>query len=860
MIWKKTLFILWFAISMVNYLWGQEPFQNPLLTPDERAHDLLGKLTLEEKIALMQNASPGIERLGIPPMDWWNEALHGVARAGKATVFPQTIGLAATFDAEGVRKTFSMISDEARAKHHEFKRRHSFKRYQGLTFWTPNINIFRDPRWGRGMETYGEDPYLTTCMGIAAVEGLQGDTTQQYDKTHACAKHYAVHSGPEWNRHSFDAKNISERDLWETYLPAFKALVEKAHVKEVMCAYNRFEGKPCCSSDELLIHILREEWGFKDVIVSDCGAIDDFYKKGNHETHAGPAEASADAVITGTDLVCGKTYQALGEAVKKGLITEKQLDISLLRLLRARFQLGMFDPDSLVSWASIPYSVVECDQHVQQALEMARKSIVLLKNNQILPLNKNRKVAVVGPNAADSVMLWANYNGTPTRSTTILQGIQSKLLPGNLIYEKGCDYVEHRVFSDKLSCCSYEGTPGFKATFWNTPDLSGEIAATTTVTGSFSFDIGGNTVFAPGVNLTNFSARFETVYLPDEDGETVMNIYADDGYRIYLDGKEVIADWNTSKKAAKEYIFSSVKGKPVNIVIEYFQKEGNAYLKFSLGQAREMDYQQVANKVKDADVIVFAGGISSRIEGEEMRVDLPGFRRGDRTRIELPEVQQKLLKTLQATGKPIVFVLCSGSSMALPWENENIDALLTAWYPGQEGGKAVADVLFGDYNPAGRLPLTFYASTDELPDFEDYHMNKGRTYRYYRGTPVYPFGYGLSYTTFDYLSARLNKKKEELSIDIQLKNTGKYAGDEVIQVYVRNLQDPEGPIKSLRAFQRVHLSPGEKRTFRVALPDTAFEFFDSENGRPAIKPGKYEILYGGSSDERGLQKLTYTIK
>lgn len=857
---RKTFILALLALGTVAAV-SQEPYKNPSLSPDERARDLLDRMTLEEKISQMLNSSPAVERLGIPATDWWNEALHGVARAGKATVFPQTIGLAATFDVQGVYETFEMVSDEARAKHHQFKRENSYKRYQGLTFWTPNINIFRDPRWGRGQETYGEDPYLTTLMGVAVVNGLQGDGSQPYDKTHACAKHFAVHSGPEWNRHSFDAKNISQRDLWETYLPAFRALVQDAGVREVMCAYNRFEGDPCCGSHELLIRILRQEWGFDDVIVSDCGAIDDFFQKGKHETHPDAAKASADAVIAGTDLNCGNTYKTLGEAVEKGFITEEQIDASMFRLLRARFQLGMFDPDSLVSWSWIPYSVVESKEHVDKALEMARKSMVLLENkNSVLPLKKDMKIAVVGPNAADSVMLWANYNGTPTQSVTILQGIQAKLPAANVMYTKGCDFVEHRVFTDKLGQCSFDGKPGFKATYWNNTELSGTPAAVSQVSGVFKFDTRGNTVFASGVNLNDFSSRFETTYLPDEDGETVLNILTDDGYRVYIDGKEVVSDWKRAKKAAREYAFKVVRGKPVNIVIEHFHGESTTNLTVSLGYARETDYRSVAESVKEADAIVFVGGISARIEGEEMRVDLPGFMRGDRTRIELPEVQQKLLKALKETGKPVIFVLCSGSSMALPWESENLDAILAAWYPGQQGGTAVADVLFGDYNPAGRLPLTFYASTDDLPDYEDYDMTNNHTYRYFKGQPVYPFGYGLSYTTFDYGKGRLNETGGVLSLDIPLKNTGLQAGDEVVQVYIRDLQDPGGPLKSLRGFQRVHLLPGEERTVSIELPESAFEFFDSSTERMGIKPGKYELLYGGSSDDKALQVIDYHLK
>lgn len=438
-------YLVTFCLSAVA-IWAtaqNEPYRNPNLSPSERAWDLLKRMTLEEKISQMKNSSPAIERLGIPEYNWWNEALHGVARAGKATVFPQAIGLAATFDDQAVYETFDIVSDEARAKYHDFQSKGERDGYKGLTFWTPNINIYRDPRWGRGMETYGEDPYLTSQMGLAVVKGLQGDGTGKYDKTHACAKHYAVHSGPEWNRHSFDSKNISQRDLWETYLPAFKALVKEGKVKEVMCAYNRFEGEPCCSNKQLLIRILREDWGYDDIVVSDCGAIGDFYYPNHHETHPTAAAASADAVVSGTDLECGGSYSSLNEAVQKGLISEEKINESVFRLLRARFQLGMFDDDTLVTWSEIPYSVVESEEHVTKALEMARKSMVLLTNkNNVLPLTKSiRKVAVLGPNANDSVMLWANYNGFPTKSVTILEGIKNKLPEGVVYYEKGCDYV-----------------------------------------------------------------------------------------------------------------------------------------------------------------------------------------------------------------------------------------------------------------------------------------------------------------------------------------------------------------------------------------------------------------------------------
>jgi beta-glucosidase len=720
---KNVVLMLFLASSLLAYS-QQLPFQNPALSPLERATDLLQRMTLDEKISQMRDQSAAIPRFDIPPFQWWNEALHGVARAGHATVFPQTIGLAATFDDMAVKETFAIVSDEARAKNTEFRRNNSYKKYEGLTFWTPNINIFRDPRWGRGMETYGEDPWLTARMGVSVVRGLQGDPSAPYIKTMACAKHFAVHSGPEWNRHSFDAENISQRDLWETYLPAFKALVKDADVRQVMCAYNRFDGIPCCNSNELLQQILRNDWGYQHIVVSDCDAISDFYKKGHHETSAGPTEASAAAVITGTDLECGKEYKTLSEAVQKGLISEEKINGSLLRLLTARFELGLFDPDSLVYWTKIPLEVVESPVHQAKALEMARKSIVLLSNkNQTLPLSKSiRKIAVMGPNANDSVMQWANYNGFPTKTVTILEGIRSRLPIGSVVYEQGCDYVKE------------------------------------------------------------------------------------------LDGT----------------------GKPIN-------------------------YNALAQKVKDVDAIVFVGGISPKLEGEEMKVNLPGFKGGDRTNIDLPQVQENLLKALKKLGKPVIFVLCSGSSMALPWENKKLDAILTAWYPGQAGGTAVADVLFGDYNPAGRLPITFYASSNDLPDYQNYDMSKGRTYRYFKGKPLYPFGYGLSYTTFAYSNAKLNKTvlplKNTLTLSMDLKNTGKLAGEEVAQVYIRNLQDPEGPIKSLRGFRRVRILPGMTKELRFYLTPAAFEFFDTQTNTMKVKPGKYEIMYGGSSDKKALKSL-----
>lgn len=702
------------------------PFRNPSLSTEKRIDDLLGRLTLEEKVMQMMDKTPAIERLGIPVYNWWNEALHGVARTGLATVFPQAIALAATFDETAMFETFSVISDEARAKYHSYQKGKLFDRYKGLTFWTPNINIFRDPRWGRGMETYGEDPYLTAKMGVAAVKGLQGDDPK-YFKSFACAKHFAVHSGPESNRHSFNAI-VSNRDLWQTYLPAFEALVKEGNVQQVMCAYNRFESKPCCGSDKLLVDILRNNWGYKGIVVSDCGAIDDFYQKDKrtprHETHPDASTASADAVLNGTDVECGSSYKSLIGAVQKGLVKESQIDVSLRRLFKGRFDLGMFDPDEMVKWSKIPYSVVDCQAHRDKALKMARESMVLLKNkNNTLPLSKKIKtIAVVGPNANDSIMLWANYNGFPSKTTTILQGIKNKLPNSTILFEKGCKHA-------------------------------GEV----------------NT---DSINLT-------------------------------------------------------------------------------------------VSKVKNADVILFVGGISPRLEGEEMRVTVEGFKGGDRTNIEIPTVQKELVKALKATGKPVVYVLCTGSALALNWEEENVDAILNAWYGGEAAGTAVADILFGDYNPAGRLPVTFYKSADQLPAFDDYSM-KGRTYRYMTEKPLYPFGFGLSYTKFAYKSAGLSKpvicKTDSVKLSIVVQNTGKRDGDEVVQVYLRNPNDPNGPLKALKSFKRVSLKAGESKKVSIGLAAVAFNSFNDQTQKFEILPGKYELLYGGSSDDQSLKKVGLEIQ
>ena len=837
------------------------PYQDTSLTAEQRAEDLLPRLTLEEKVALMQNASPAIPRLGIKEYDWWNEALHGVGRAGLATVFPQAIGMGASFNDSLLYEVFNAVSDEARVKSRIFSENGVLKRYQGLTFWTPNVNIFRDPRWGRGQETYGEDPYLTGQLGMAVVRGLQGPEDGKYDKLHACAKHFAVHSGPEWNRHSFDAENIAPRDLWETYLPAFKDLVQKADVKEVMCAYNRFEGEPCCGSNRLLMQILRDEWGYKGIVVSDCGAISDFYRPETHGTHPDKEHASAGAVLSGTDLECGGEYGSLADAVKAGLIDEKLIDVSLKRLLTARFELGEMDEQP--AWAEIPASTLNSKEHQDLALRMARESLVLLQNkNNILPLNTGLKVAVMGPNANDSVMQWGNYNGIPGHTVTLLEAVRSKLPEGQVMYEPGCDRTSREALQSLFSECSINGKPGFLAEYWNNRTREGEVVATDQISTPFHFATTGATTFAPGVEITDFSARYESVFRPSQSGDVAFRFQLDGEVTLMVDGEQV-AQKVYVKNPTNLYTLQAKAGKEYHIEILFKQRNERATLDFDLGKQVEINLNLAVEKVKDADVVLFAGGISPSLEGEEMPVEVSGFKGGDRTDIELPAVQRDLLRTLKKAGKKVVFINYSGSAIGLVPESNTCEAILQAWYPGQAGGTAIVDVLFGDYNPAGRLPVIFYKDAGQLPDFEDYSM-KGRTYRYMQQQPLYPFGYGLSYTTFIYGEANLGKntigKGETAMLTVPVSNVGQRDGDEVVQVYLRSPADKDGPRYTLRAFKRVHIPAGQTKSVTIPLTHESFEWFDEATNTMHPVAGTYELLYGGSSDKNKLKAIVMNVQ
>mgnify|MGYP002912999607 FL=1 len=774
--------------------------------------------------------------------------------------------MAASFNDSLVYEVFTAVSDEARAKNAYYASKGSYERYQGLTMWTPNVNIYRDPRWGRGIETYGEDPYLTTRMGVNVVKGLQGVNDGKYDKLHACAKHFAVHSGPEWNRHSFDVEDLPLRDLYETYLPAFKALVQDADVKEVMCAYNRFEGEPCCGNKRLLTQILREEWGFDGIILSDCWAINDFFEEKGHKTHKDSASAASAAVLSGTDLECGATYQSLLKGVQNGLIDESAIDKSVKRVLKARFELGEMDDPSKVSWTKIPFSVVASAAHDSLALKMARESMTLLLNKQnVLPLKRgNLTVAVMGPNAKDSVMMWGNYNGVPAHTVTVLDGIRAALGKGDkLIYEQGCPCIGDDLLESVFSECKSEGRPGFSARYWNNVNHEGKVDVETRVMTPFNFCTSGATVFAPGVNLTDFSATYNATYVPKASGEVIFDVYSFGKGRLLVNQKEAMSFYNSHGGNKQSYALQVEAGKKYDIELQFEYLQSDAQLNFDMGFKKKVDIAQSVNAVRNADVVVFVGGISPSLEGEEMGVDLPGFKKGDRTSIELPEVQRNLLAALHRAGKKVILVNCSGSPVGLVPETETCEAILQAWYPGQQGGRAVADVLFGDYNPAGRLPVTFYRSIEQLPDFEDYNMT-GRTYRFMKERPLFPFGYGLSYTTFTYGAATFNKQtvdsEDNLSLVVPVSNTGSRDGEEVVQVYLSKVGDEAGPVKTLRAFKRVSVPAGKTVNVHITLSKKDLEWWNEATHSIQFCPGEYQVWIGGSSDEKALSKYAIQLK
>lgn len=855
---KKLLSIL-FSLGLSLSATAQLlPYCNPDLSARERARDLLSRLTLEEKARLMLDESPAIPRLGIKKFFWWSEALHGAANMGGVTVFPEPVGMAASFNDGLLRRVFDAASDEMRA---QYNRRMlnggEDEKFHSLSVWTPNVNIFRDPRWGRGQETYGEDPYLTSVMGTAVVRGLQGPETAKYRKLWACAKHYAVHSGPEYTRHTANVADVSPRDLWETYLPAFKTLVTEAKVREVMCAYQRLDDDPCCSNNRLLQQILRDEWGFNYLVVSDCGAVTDIYA--NHKTSSDAVHAAAKAAVAGTDVECGfgYAYKTIPEAVRRGLITEAEVDKHVLRLLEGRFDLGEMDDPKLVEWSKIPASVMDSKAHRQLALDMARQSLVLLQNKGgVLPLKAGGEpIAVIGPNADDEPMMWGNYNGTPNRTVTILDGIKAR--HKRVTYLKGCDLTDTKTVNSLLPQCAIDGRKGLRGTFWNNTGMQGRPVATQFYTAPVAVTTAGMHNFAPGVNVEDFSAKYETVYTPKTSGEVVVNVEGCGDFSLYVNGKEQVKHhtWRTTPTRTPLQVKA---GEEYRIEVRFaFVKTWGANLKINIGTEHPIDYQAIIRKLQGIRKVVFVGGISAALEGEEMPVDIDGFKGGDRTNIELPKVQRDFLRALHEAGKTVVFVNCSGSAIALEPEMETCDAILQAWYAGQEGGTAVSDVLFGTVNPSGKLPVTFYKRTDQLPDYEDYSM-RGRTYRYF-SDPLFAFGYGLSYTTFRFGRARAEAAEGGYRLSVPLTNTGTRPGEEVVQVYIRRVADANGPLKSLRAFRRVALKAGESTTVEIPLSRKSFECFDESTNTMRTLPGDYELMYGNSSRPEDLQTLTVSV-
>ena len=870
----KTILAAICAVAIQNVsAQTQYPWQDTKLPRAQRVESLLGMLTPEEKVGLMMNKSVSIDRLGIPSYNWWSEACHGV-RQGDYTVYPQPIGMAAAFNAKLVYDVFSQVSDEARANwnrtnHNDpklFNVQQGATYYPGnpeLTFWCPNVNIFRDPRWGRGQETCGEDPYMNAVLGVQTVLGMQGNN-DKYFKTHACAKHYAVHSGPEPLRHSMNVEPTN-RDLWETYLPAFKALVKKANVREVMCAYQRFEGKPCCTSDRLLIDILRNKWGYDGIVLTDCDAINNFFNRGQHETHKDGLSASVDAVLNGTDLECGKVFMSLSEGLKKGLIKESDLDGHLRKTLMGRFELGMFDPAEMLPWANLGPEVISSEKNNDLATQAARESMVLLHNNGILPLSKSIKtLAVLGPNADDVELLNGNYGGTPTKAHqhSLLEGIKNALPNTKIIYQKACELNDEYTTVHHLQ--EFNDGKGVKVEFWNDRNTNFENPVKSAYYTELNFSTFGAWGFAEGITNDNLAVRISGQYKATFTGEMKYTLTTDNGYVMIVNGDTI----ETAKAGGRRGFggfgrrggadyksFNVEKGKTYDMVIEYRRGNGNfAMLRGDICERKLAEFTDLANEVKEADAIIIIGGISARMEGEG----------GDKQDIELPKVQQMLVRAMHKTGKPVIFVNCSGSAIAFGSVEGEYDALLQAWYPGQGGAKALAEVLLGDYNPGGKLPVTFYRSTADLPDFMDYSM-KNRTYRYFTGVPQYAFGYGLSYTTFEVGKGKLKVESEKLknvkaTITVPVTNTGKREGTETVQVYVKRLGDAGAPIKALKGFQKLNLKPGETKKAVITLDGEAFEYYDEMIDELAVKPGRYQILYGTSSLDKDLQSFDFTVK
>lgn len=843
-------------------------FRNEALSFEARARDLVRRLTLEEKSQQMKDVAPAIDRLGIPAYQWWNEALHGVARAGLATVFPQAIGMAATWDDSLMLRVATVISDEGRAKYHESLRHDSHGRYQGLTFWSPNINIFRDPRWGRGQETYGEDPYLTGQLAVQFIRGLQGNDPK-YLKTVSTVKHFAVHSGPEPERHEFDAV-VSERDLRETYLPHFEKGIRTGGAYSLMCAYNRVDGKAACGSDMLLVNILRGEWGFRGYVVSDCGAIDDIYLR--HKVAPTAAAAAALAVRTGTDLDCGRVYPNLVDAVKQGLIAEATIDTSLVRLFLARFKLGMFDAPAKVKWASIPYSVVDNAAHKQLALDAARKSIVLLRNEgTLLPLTPTiGTLAVIGPNADEPTMLLGNYNGTPSDPITPLRGIRAAVSrTTRVLFARGADLADgFPVLDGKTDGVLFapDGKPGVRVEYFANRAMTGTplfVANDSAVRGNWQAG-------APRADMPadDFGVRWTGVFVAPETGTYRLGLTGTMKFRLLLDDSVIVKstyaqnnDEYPDPRTVQSTPLRLEGGRRYALRVDGEESYGDARLELVWSPPSETLEARALEAARQADAVVMMLGLTARLEGEEMPVQIDGFKGGDRTRIDLPAAQERLLEHVVALGKPTVLVLLNGSALAVNWASSHVPAIVEAWYPGQAAGTAIADVLFGTYNPGGRLPVTFYKDVADIPAFDNYSM-EGRTYRFFKGTPLYAFGHGLSYTTFAYSGFTVSRTtlspRAPVVASVTVTNTGARVGDEVVQLYATHLGSSVArPLRDLRGYQRVTLRPGERRTVRFTVDAQSLAYWNAERHGWVVESEPVRLDVGASSADL---RVTRTIQ
>ena len=843
------------------------PYLNPALPPEVRAGDLVGRMTLEEKASQLVNQARAIPRLQVPAYDWWSEALHGVAVNG-TTEFPEPIGLGATFDVPGIHAMAVDISIEGRIKHAQAERAGHSDIFEGLDFWAPNINIFRDPRWGRGQETYGEDPYLTARMGVAFVTGLQGDNPKYY-RVISTPKHYAVHSGPEPARHTDDV-TVSKHDELDTYLPAFRATVTEAQAGSVMCAFNSVNGEPACANEFLLQDQLRGKWGFKGYVVSDCGAVFDIYQ--GHHYEPTQAQASAVSLKRGMDNECidftfkvkdNHDYKSYLDAVKEGYLKESDIDTALIRLFTARMKLGMFDPPEMVPYTKIDERQLNSPEHRYMTRKIADESMVLLKNDGTLPLKTSGiKIAVIGPLANRTKVLLGNYNGVPTHTISILEGLRKEFAGASLQYVPGTQFLSHEADPVPASALTVGGKLGINVgysrldmTDINNPEAMKPLVQRMEPT----LDASAQPLPPEVANVRPLAIRWEGELTAPETGDYNLGLKASGFFRIQLDGKSVTSSYGGDPNEAKLGRVLLEAGKPAALHVEYSPPENgmpNARLVWSKVDLKPQPEAIAA--AKDADVVIAVLGITSELEGEEMQVSEPGFKGGDRTNLDLPKPEEDLLEALVATGKPVVLVLTNGSALAVNWAKEHVNAILDAWYPGEEGGAAVAESLSGKNNPAGRLPVTFYKDTSQLPNFENY-STEGRTYRYFTGKPLYPFGYGLSYTTFSYSDLSVPRTAvnagDPVPADVTVTNTGKVAGDEVVQLYLKFPPVPGAPQIALRGFQRIHLNPGASQKVHFELKNRDLGMV-TEDGHPIIAGGDYSISIGGGQPDTGAPGLT----